>query len=48
MQNPFAVTIGEKVNHLSIRAKEPLMELYCDIPQDKFLSLPELYIKKDT
>jgi hypothetical protein len=30
MQNPFAVTIGEKISHLSIKAKESLMELSCD------------------
>jgi hypothetical protein len=31
MWNPFAVTIGEKISHLSIKAKESLMELSCDI-----------------
>jgi hypothetical protein len=30
MRNPFAVTIGEKISHLSIKAKESLMELSCD------------------
>jgi plasmid replication initiation protein len=37
MRNPFAVTIGEKISHLSIKAKESLMELSCDryISQDQ-------------
>jgi hypothetical protein len=30
MRNPFAVTIGEKISHLSIKAKGSLMELSCD------------------
>jgi hypothetical protein len=30
MRNSFAVTIGEKISHLSIKAKESLMELSCD------------------
>jgi hypothetical protein len=30
MQNPFAVTTGEKIRHLSIKAKESLIELSCD------------------
>jgi hypothetical protein len=30
MKNPFAVTISEKISHLSIKAKESLMELTCD------------------
>jgi hypothetical protein len=51
MRNPFAVTIGEKISHLSIKAKESLMELSCDTSvKIKFeaLSLPEfwIYIKK--
>jgi hypothetical protein len=44
MWNPFAITIGEKINHLSIKAKESLMELSCDtFLKIKFeaLSLPE-------
>jgi hypothetical protein len=47
MRNPFAVTIGEKISHLSIKAKESLMELSCDISlKMKFeaLSLPEFWI----
>jgi hypothetical protein len=31
MRNPFAVTIGEKISHLSTKAKVSLMELSCDI-----------------
>jgi hypothetical protein len=31
MRNPFAVTIGEKISHLSIKTKESLMELSCNI-----------------
>jgi hypothetical protein len=51
MQNPFAVTIGEKISHLSIKANESLMELSCDTSlKIKFeaLALPEfwVYIKK--
>jgi hypothetical protein len=50
MLNPFAVTIGEKISYLSIKAKEPLIELPCDISlKIKFeaLFLPEfrIYIK---
>jgi hypothetical protein len=50
MRNPFAVTVAEKISYLSIKAKEPLMELSCDISlKIKFeaLSLPEfrIYIK---
>jgi hypothetical protein len=30
MRKPFAVTVGEKISHLSIRSKEPLMELSFD------------------
>jgi hypothetical protein len=44
MRNPFAVTIGEKISHLSMKAKESLMELSCDTYLNiKFeaLSLPE-------
>jgi hypothetical protein len=53
MRNPFAFTIGEKINHLSIKAKKSLMELSCDTSfKIKFeaLSLPEfwIYIKKNT
>jgi hypothetical protein len=53
MRNPFAVTIGEKTSHFSIKAKESLMELSCDISlKIKFeaLSLVEfwIYIKKNT
>jgi hypothetical protein len=47
MRNPFAVTIGEKISHLSIKAKESLMEISCDTSlKIKFeaLSLPELWI----
>jgi hypothetical protein len=52
MRNPFAVTTGEKISHLSIKAKEFLMELSCDTSlRIKFeaLSLPEfwIYIKKE-
>jgi hypothetical protein len=52
MRNPFAVTISEKISHLSIKAKEPLMELSCDTSlKIKFqaLPLPEfwVYIKKE-
>jgi hypothetical protein len=51
MRNPFAVTIGEKISHLSTKAKESLMELSCDTSlKINFgaLSLPEfwIYIKK--
>jgi hypothetical protein len=51
MQNPFSVTIGEQISHLSIKAKESLMELSCDTYlkiQFEALSLPEfwIYIKK--
>jgi hypothetical protein len=50
MPNPFAVTIGEKISHLSIKDKESMMERSCDTsPKIKFeaLSLPEFwtYIK---
>jgi hypothetical protein len=31
MRNPFTLTIGEKISDLSIKAKEYLMELFCDI-----------------
>jgi hypothetical protein len=53
MRNPFAVTIGEKISHLFIKAEECLMELYCDtFLKIKFgaLSLPEfwIYIKTNT
>jgi hypothetical protein len=53
IQNPFAVTISEKISHLSIKAKKSLMEPSCDTYlKIKFeaLSLPELwiYIKKNT
>jgi hypothetical protein len=49
----IAVTTGEKKSHLSIKAKESLIELSCDIYlKIKFeaLSLPEfwIYIKKRT
>jgi hypothetical protein len=47
MQNTFAVTIGEKIRHLSINAKESLMELSCDTSlKVKFeaLSLSEFWI----
>jgi hypothetical protein len=52
MRNPFAVTIGEKIIHLSVKAKESVMELSCDTSlKIKFeaLSLPEfwIYIKKE-
>jgi hypothetical protein len=52
MWNPFAVTIGEKISHLSIKAKESLMELSWDTSlKIKFeaLSLLEfwIYIKKE-
>jgi hypothetical protein len=52
MRSPSAVTIGEKISYLSIKAKEPLTELSCDISLNiKFeaLSLPEfwIYIKID-
>jgi hypothetical protein len=46
MRNPFAVPIGEKVSHLSIKTKESLMELSCDTSiKIKFeaLSLPEFW-----
>jgi hypothetical protein len=44
MQNQFAVTISEKISHLSTKAKESLMELSCDTSlKIKFeaFSLPE-------
>jgi hypothetical protein len=44
---PFAVTIGEKISHLSIKAKESLMEHSCDKSlKIKFeaLSLPKFWI----
>jgi hypothetical protein len=42
MRNPSAVTISEKICHLSIRAKELLMKLYCDnVPRQS--SRPFLY-----
>jgi hypothetical protein len=47
MRNPLAVTIGEKISHLSIKAKESLMELSCDTSlkiKFKALSLPEFWI----
>jgi hypothetical protein len=52
MRNPFAVTISEKISHLSIKAKESLMELSCDTSlKIKFqaLSLPGfcIYIRKE-
>jgi hypothetical protein len=49
MRNPFAVTFGEKISHLSIKAMESLMELSCDTSLNiKFeaLSLPEFCIYK--
>jgi hypothetical protein len=51
MRNPPAVTIGGKTSHLSIYAKECLMELSCDTSlKIKFeaSSLPEfwIYIKR--
>jgi hypothetical protein len=51
MRNPFSVTVGEKISHLSIKAKESLMELPCDTSlkiRFEALSLPEfwIYIKK--
>jgi hypothetical protein len=45
MRNPFAVTIGGKISHLPIKAKESLMELSCDTflkISFEALSLPEL------
>jgi hypothetical protein len=53
IRNPFAVTITEKIIHLSIKAKESLMKLSCDISlKIKFeaLSLSGfwIYIKKST
>jgi hypothetical protein len=53
MRNPFAVTIGEKISHLSIKAKGSLMELSCDTSlkiEFEALSPPEfwIYINKDT
>jgi hypothetical protein len=51
MRNPFAVTIGEKISHLSIKAKESLMELSCDATlKIKFKALSEfwIYIKKNS
>jgi hypothetical protein len=53
MRNPFAVTIGDKISHLSIKTLESLMELSCDTSlKIKFeaLSLPEfwIYMKKNT
>jgi hypothetical protein len=52
MRNPFAVTIGEEISHLSIKAKASLIELSCDTSlKMKFeaLSLPEFWIcKKNT
>jgi hypothetical protein len=47
MRKPFAVTVGEKISYLSIKAKEPLTELSCNISlKIKFeaLSLPEFWI----
>jgi hypothetical protein len=48
IRNSFAVTICEKIiSHLSIKAKESLIELSCDISlKIKFedLSLPEFWI----
>jgi hypothetical protein len=51
MRNPFAVTIGEKISHLSIKAKESLIEHFCDTSFKitfEALSLPIfwIYIKK--
>jgi hypothetical protein len=49
MRNPFSVTIGEKVSHLSAKAKESLMKRFCDAClKIKFeaLSHPECWIKK--
>jgi hypothetical protein len=46
-RNSFAVIIGEKISHLSIKAKESLMELSCDISLNiKFeaLALVEFWI----
>jgi hypothetical protein len=53
MRNPFAVTTGEKISHLSIKAKESLMDLSCDTSLKisfEALSLTEfwIYIKKRT
>jgi hypothetical protein len=53
MRNPFAGAIGEKIRHLSIKAKEPRMELSCDTSLKitfEALSLPEfwIYIKNNT
>jgi hypothetical protein len=39
MRNPFAVTIGEKIIHLSIKAKESLMELSYDTSSRSSLKL---------
>jgi hypothetical protein len=47
MRNPFAVTIGEKISRLSVKAKESLMELPCDTSikiRFEALSLPEFRI----
>jgi 17beta-estradiol 17-dehydrogenase/3beta-hydroxysteroid 3-dehydrogenase/mitotic-spindle organizing protein 1 len=47
MRNLFAVTIGEKVNFLSIKAKERLMKLSCDTSlkiRFEALSLSEFWI----
>jgi hypothetical protein len=54
MRNPFAIAIGEKISHISIKAQESLMELSCDTAlKIKFeaLSLPKFWIyiyKKNT
>jgi hypothetical protein len=47
MKNPLVVTIGDKIGHLSIKAKESLMELSFDTSlKIKFeaLSLLEFWI----
>jgi hypothetical protein len=51
MRNPFAVTIGEKISYLSIKANESLMELSCYTSlKTKFeaLSLLEFWIYTKT
>jgi hypothetical protein len=52
MQNPFAVTIGKKINHLSVKAEESQMKLSCDTYlKIKFEALSPrefwIYIKKE-
>jgi hypothetical protein len=41
IQNPFAVTVSEKIRHLSIKSQESPMELACDSSlKMKFEALP--------